>query len=258
MSRIIDIDRSIVPACDVDWATYARLTFALDKFPKIWAVKIGIALALGKHGLHAAVEQAHHHGLNVIYDHQKAGTDIHESTPQKFMDRMVEAKVDAVILFPLSGPAVQYEWTKAAQERELGVIVGGEMTHPRFLQGDFSNGKKDFQDYSYIFAKLGLGDITGYIRQDAPRDIFSLAAKMGVQDFVVPGNKPERITLYKEIIQSAGVKDPAFFSPGLIAQGGNLSDGAKAAGKCFHGIVGRALYQPDNIKKAAEELTSQI
>jgi orotidine-5'-phosphate decarboxylase len=253
MNRIINEERTIVPACDMDWPDYARLTHALDGTPKIVALKVGISLALGVHGLRETVEQAHNHGFKVIYDHQKAGTDIHEATPQIFMDRMAQAKVAAVILFPLSGPAVQFEWTKAAQERGIGVIIGGHMTHPRFLEGDQALGKKPGQDYTGEFSKLGLPSLTGYIRKGAPNEIYILAAKMGVRDFVVPGNKPEMIEQYRDAIVEAGCEDPAFFAPGIGVQGGGVR-----AEDSFHNIVGRGLYQADDIKKAAEKLTSQL
>ena len=50
----------------------------------------------------------------------KSRTDIHEETPQQFMDTMAEAGVHAVILFPQSGPVSQYEWIRASTERNLG------------------------------------------------------------------------------------------------------------------------------------------
>ena len=260
------LNRSIIPACDVDWPTYVRLIRALEGVPGIEAVKIGVALALCKEGLHSAVQIAHNAGLKVIYDHQKAGTDIHEATPGIFMDQLVLAQVDAVILFPQSGPAVQYEWTKAAQYRNLGVIIGGEMTHPRYLSDDTDDGKKEDQNYTEIFAEYGLGNIPGYIRTGAPRDIFKLACKMGVTDFVVPGNKPDRIRYFHGLATGLDVA-PTFYSPGLVAQGGDLKEGAKVVQECaekvqkvaeFHGIVGRALYQAENIHEAAVELTSQL
>ena len=59
--------------------------------------------------------------------------------------------------------------------------------------------------------------------------IYELAAKKGISDFVVPGNKPEKITEYREVVEHY-CKEPCFYSPGLIAQGGNLTESARAAG----------------------------
>ena len=203
------------------------------------------------------IEQENIHDKPIIYDHQKAGTDIHEEVPDKFMDAMIRSGVNAVILFPQSGPITEYEWIKAAQDRGLGVIVGGEMTHPRYLEGDFSETKN--KNYTEIFKNLGIErTLTGFIRKLAPDDMYEIAARMGVTDFVVPGNKPDRIKHYKSLIENCGVVDPAFYSPGLVAQGGEISEGAKAAGKRFHGIIGRGIHQAKDKKQAALDHTSQL
>ena len=74
---------------------------------------------------------------------------------------------------------------------------------------------------------------------------------------MVPGNKPDKILEYKQFLESKGVK-PIFYSPGLITQGGDLTESAKAAGDSWHAIIGRALYQADNIRKEAEVFVSKI
>ncbi len=181
-------------------------------------------------------------GKPVIYDHQKAGTDIPEETPQKFMDAMVISGINAIILMPQAGPITEYEWIKAAQERNLGVIVGGEMTHPRYKEGDLRNlGDKN---YTEIFRNLGIDrTITGFIRQHTPEDMYEIAARMGVKNFVVPGNKPDKIREYRKLIKNCGISGESYWSPGLVAQGGEISEGGKAAGERFHAIVGRGIYQ---------------
>lgn len=253
---IINMDKSVIPACDVTFKTYKKIVDATADVEKIGAYKVGISFL--DVGLKAVVDATRKHtDKPVIYDHQKAGTDIPESTPGEFMDSMVRAGINAVILFPQAGPITEYEWIVAAQERKLGVIVGGEMTHPRYLEGDLSQGKK--KDYNKIFRELGFErELSGYLRKDAPNDMYELAARMGVTDFVVPGNKPDRIRYYRDLIEKCGVKNPVFYSPGLVAQGGEISEGAKAAGKRFHAIVGRGIYEAKDMKKAAEELTSKL
>jgi orotidine-5'-phosphate decarboxylase len=49
-----------------------------------------------------------------------------------------------------------------------------------------------------------------------------------------------------------------FFAPGFVAQGGEITEAAKAAGKFWHAIVGRAIYEAEDIRKAAEEMTSKL
>lgn len=254
---IINIDRSVLPACDVPFGMIREIIAETHSLDKVGGYKYGVACL--HIGLNEVVKQ-HKEFTDKpsIYDHQKAGTDIHESTPERFMDAMVYAGIDAVILFPLAGPVTQYEWIRAAQERELGVIVGGMMTHPRFLETDCSNSKK--KDYTEIFEELGYvnGHLRGYIRKDAPTEMYRLAAAMGVTDYVVPGNKPAALRKYKEVIMDNKISKPVFYAPGLVAQGGDITEGAKAAGERFHAIVGRGIYAEADKKKAALELTSKL
>ena len=141
MRRIIQRDRSIIPACDIPLEIFQRIIEGTCDIGEVGAYKCGVSFL--DVGLETAVKIVREKcGKPFIYDHQKAGTDIHESSPDQFMDAMVRANVNAVILFPQAGPITEYEWIAAAQERNLGVIVGGEMTHPRFLDGDLSNSKK--------------------------------------------------------------------------------------------------------------------
>ena len=255
--QIIKQDRSIIPACDVPVGIFKEIVEDTANLEKVGGYKIGVSFL--HIGLRAVVELAREYtDKPIIYDHQKAGTDIHESTPDRFMDSMARAGVDAIILFPLSGPVTQYEWTKAAQDRGIGVIIGGMMTHPRFLETDCSNSKK--KDYVEVFEGLGYvnGRLRGYIRKDAPVEIYRLAAAMGVTDFVVPGNKPAALRRYKEVIMDNKISKPVFYAPGLVAQGGDITEGAKAAGERFHAIVGRGIYAAGNIRQAALELTSKL
>lgn len=265
MGKIIQLDRSIIPACDVPFEVYKNIVKATADIEKIGAYKVGVSFL--DIGLKAVVDAAREYtNKPIIYDHQKAGTDIHEMTPNQFMESMVRAGINAVILFPQAGPITEYEWIKAAQDRNLGVIVGGEMTHPRYMENDLREGKD--KNYTEIFKKLGIERaIPGFIRKFAPEDMYEIAARMRVTNFVVPGNKPDKIIHYKGIIESCGVTDPAFYSPGLVAQGGEISEGAKAAGKIFNGIAGRGTYWNKTekryntfkeIKEAALELTSKL
>lgn len=248
---IVSLDRSIIPACDAGFEDVKEIFRQTADVDMVGAYKVGVSLL--DVGLKAVVDAAREYtDKPVIYDHQKAGTDIHKSTPDKFMDAMVRSGIRAVILFPQAGPVTQYEWTKAAQERGLGVIVGGEMTHPRYLDDDRSDGR-----YDEVFEELGMKVPRGYLRASAPDEMYELAARMNVTDFVVPGNKPERIMHYRQLVEGLGVV-PVFYSPGLVAQGGKISEGAKAAGQCFHAIVGRGITEADNIRDAAVDLSRNL
>lgn len=231
---IIKIDRSIIPACDV--STIEKLEMIVKEtadVKKVGGYKIGLELAL-RFGLKELVKSIREYSDKpIIYDHQKAATDIPE-LGKKFCEACKESGVDIVIFFPQAGPETEKAWINAGKESGMGIIVGGEMTHKGYL------------------AKEG-----GWIRDDAPKRIYEIAAEMGVKDFVVPGNRPESIMAYKALIESKGV-EPVFYSPGLVAQGGDISESAKAAGKRWHAIVGRGLYEAKDIKKAAIELSSKL
>ncbi len=228
----IKLKRSIIPACDVPTLKLLdKLVKETCKVKGIGAYKIGFELVI-PYGIKEVIKTIRKRTkLPIIYDHQKGGTDIPEMG-EKFMKAI--KGVDSVILFPLAGPVSEEKWIKAAFKERLHIIVGGDMTHKGYLE------------------RAG-----GFIHNMAPKQIFKIAANLGVRDFVVPGNKPFMITEYRRFLESFGVK-PTFYSPGLIAQGGSLTEGAKAAGENWHAIVGRALYNSKNINRKAKELVKAI
>ena len=229
---IIKQNRSIIPACDV--ATLDELKkLVLDTYEVkgIGAYKIGFELVI-PYGMKKVVETIRNITDHpIIYDHQKAATDIPD-TGKKFMDACKGA--DAVILFPQAGPNTEEAWIKAANEAGMKIIVGGEMTHKGYLESD-----------------------NGFLNDNMPVRAYTIAANLGVTDFVVPGNKPAKILEYRKMLEAMGVK-PIFYSPGLVTQGGSITDGAKAAGDSWHAIVGRGIYQAEDMKKAAEELAREL
>lgn len=232
--KIIALKKSIIPACDfASLEKFRKLVAQTTRVKGIGAFKIGFSLALA-HGLPKTVKTARTlTRLPLIYDHQKAGTDIPDAG-EKFARACADAGVDAVIIFPQAGPETERAWIRAARGAGLGVIVGGEMTHAAFLARD-----------------------KGFIADNAPKRILEIAAREGVRDFVVPGNKPARVKEYRVFLEKLGVK-PILYSPGFVAQGGRLNEAARVAGCEWHAIVGRALYEARDFKKAAQQLVSQL
>lgn len=230
----IKIPKSIVPSCDFESIKgFERLVKETHDIEGIGAYKIGFELGL-KYGLPKVVEVCKKYTKKpIIYDHQKAGTDV-PFTGEKFAKVCREAGVDAVILFPQAGPDTERDWIRFAQKEGLKVIVGGEMTHKGYLSSE-----------------------GGFLKDSAPEEMYKVAMQNGVFEFVVPGNKPEKISHYKKLFESHGIK-PVLYSPGLVAQGGDITDSAKAAGDYWHAIVGRGLYEAQDIRKAALELTSRL
>src|SRR3989338_3238108 len=189
---IIKLKKSIIPSCDVDsLEKLSKLVKATCSVKGIGAYKIGFELVI-PFGMKEVVKVIRKHTkLPIIYDHQKAGTDIPEMG-SKFMNACKLA--DAVILFPQAGPETEAAWIKAAQQAKMKVIIGGEMTHRAYLKS-----------------------AGGFLDDDAPKRMYGIAASMEVTDFVIPGNKPDRCMEYHEMIK-AKIKKPVYYSPGLVTQ----------------------------------------
>lgn len=228
---IIKLKKSIIPSCDVSsLEKLSKLVKATCHVNGVGAYKIGFELVI-PFGMEKAVKTIRKFtGLPIIYDHQKAGTDIPEMG-SRFMEACSGA--DAVILFPQAGPETEAAWIKAAQKAKMNVIIGGEMTHQAYLK-----------------------EAGGFIDDNAPKRMYEIAASMGVTDFVIPGNKIEKSIEYANLIKKK-IKNPVFYSPGLIAQGGNISDLAKKLDS-WHAIVGRAIYGAKDMNKAAKELVKGL
>ena len=229
---IIKLNKSIIPSCYVsDLTRLKNLVKETCSVDGIGAYKIGLELCI-PYGICQVIDTIRKQtDLPIIYDHQKAATDIPE-LGEKFAKAV--KGVDAVILFPLTGPETEKAWINACKKAKFGVIVGGEMTHKAFLESE-----------------------GGFISEKESLKIYEIAAKEKINDYVVPGNKPEKIKLYKAFLEARGIK-PVFYSPGLIAQGGNITESAQAAGESWHAIVGRALYNAKDIHKAAKELVKNL
>lgn len=231
MAGIIEIDKSIIPACDVEKDKYEEIIRKTYNILQVGAYKIGAALGLSV-GLPTLVEIARKYtDKPLIYDHQKAGTDIPD-TGKGFVATLKKCGIDAMILFPLAGPATQTAWIQSAQEVDLPIIVGGYMTHERFCVSE-----------------------GGYVDDAAIKKMYSNAASHGVTDYVVPGNKPEVIREIRSLLLDSKV-DPVFYAPGFISQGGSIDEAASVAGGRWHAIVGRAIYEARDIQKAALSLTT--
>jgi len=230
---IIPQPRSIIPACDVGVEHYHALLKATADLPGVGGYKLGFALALAI-GLPRAVEIARRYTHKpLIYDHQKAGSDIPD-TGRVFARVCREAGIDSVILFPHAGPETQRAWIDYAKNEDLNVIVGGMMTHKKFVRSE-----------------------GGYVADEAVIELYELAANLGVNDYVVPGNNPVAISKIRAMLERERAH-PVFYSPGFSAQGGAVKEAVEAAGKNYHAIVGRGIYAAPDMRKAAEDFCEQI
>lgn len=231
--RIIKRDRSVIPACDVPLELYERIVRETANIEGIGGYKVGFFLGLD-YGLPKIVEIARKYtDKPIIYDHQKAGTDIPDMGG-KFAKICKKSGIDAVILFPQSGPETEKAWIEAAKKEGLGVIVGGLMTHPKYKKSE-----------------------GGFLADESILEMYMIAADLDVKDFVVPGNRPDDIRRIREALEEKEIA-PRFYAPGFVAQGGEITEATKVAGDHWHAIVGRGIYKAENIKKAALEYTSKI
>ncbi len=233
---LIPLQRSVIPACDVgELDIFEKVVKETGDIPGIGGYKIGIELA-NPYGLIEVMRRGREYtDKPFIFDQQKGGNDIPE-LGIKFADGLKKAGVEAAILFPFSSPNTQSEWTKALQDSGITVLVGGHMTHPKFLAIE-----------------------GGYIADDAPARIYTLAAEMGVRDFVVPGNKTDFVNQYRGLLEDIlGEDNFTLYAPGFVAQGGTISETGKVAGNNWHAIVGSGIYRAPDMRQAAIELTSQL
>ena len=168
--------------------------------------------------------------LPLIYDHQKAGPDVFDMAG-KFASLCALAKVDGLILFPIAGPRSVDSFVGETLKRELLPIVGGDLPFP---------------DYN---ASGG-----GYVIDQALERIIDRSIGLGVTCFVVPGHTPEKLRSLGPRVLSK-VSDPVFITPGIGPLGGRIEDLVRIVPQAsVIGVVGRAVYDAEDPRKAAEEL----
>ena len=227
---LFDLKHGIIPACDVE--TLDELKILVRETSDIVGVvgyKIGCILALN-HGISKVVATIREFSnLPIIYDHQKASTDIPQMG-EKFAEIFVNNDIQSVILFPQSGPKTEEAFISGLLNRGLVPMVGGEMTHPMYLSED-----------------------GGFIINDGPKEMYEVAAKIGVDFFILPGNKPNTIRKYHELIKSI-CDSPKYCMPGIGSQGGDIEKAFEALDNAqAYAIIGSSIYKAKDIKKSAKE-----
>lgn len=236
MARLFEgLNTGVIVACDV--STKEDLYKLINKTTDIEGIvgyKIGFMLGSGFGLRNLGPELKNYTDKPIIYDHQKAGTDI-PAMGEKFAKLMADSKIDAAIIFPQAGPVTQEGFIEGLINNGVIPISGGEMTHPKYL------------------AKDG-----GYIRDSAPNEMYALSLEKGVKDFVLPGNKPESIKRYVDGPFRNSKKDIGIHSPGHGKQGGILSEAIKAAFPIrYFGIVGGGIYKQEDMTAAAEKWANE-
>lgn len=240
MKRIIPRNKGLIPACDVSFIHNERLIEATYDIPEVVAFKL--PQRAGRKGWETWVREIRKHTSKpILIDTQKWIPDPVKKVNRDNIRAFKDAGIDAAFIFPVINFENLEDILKTAQNIDFGIIVGGEMTTK-------DKGRK------YLLESIASG-------------VYYHAAELGITDFVVPGTKPDRIECYKNLIASARIQNPVFYSPGFIAQGGKITKGLKAAGKRFHAIVGRGIYwnkeknrlnNVDEMRKATLNLAKKL
>jgi orotidine-5'-phosphate decarboxylase len=233
---VFSLDRGIILACDVDNLDVLTSLIEGSRFQKgVVGYKIGFSLAL-RFGLRKAAEAIRSStDLPLIYDHQKGGTDVPQMG-EPFARCCVEAGINGVIIFPHAGPETLRAFVEAIGRQSMVPIVGVVMTHAAYLS---SQG--------------------GFISDEAPSKICSLALDMGVEHFVLPGNRPEYLRRYSQEISSKTSAKVSALMPGIGAQGGQIRQAFESTNLSRrYAIVGSAIYAAAEPLKALEEFTSEV
>ena len=238
MKHIIHSEKSLIVAMDVDGAWFYDLMAALELVESIGAVKFGFFQS--NTGLESCVELARNTlgDIPIIYEHQRIGSGIAEAGA-KFAKALKRAGVDAVIIYPFTGPKIQEHWTKSLQDEGLGVFIGGMMTHGNFLVSE-----------------------GGYVADEAVLKLYSLAVKQGVNHFLVPGNKLPWVKKIKTLLdQELGTGKYVLCGNGFIRQGGDLLSCLELVDNRLHAIIGSAIYEHkkiEDMRKAAVLISNQL
>jgi len=225
---------SIALAADVETLPeLARLVVNAKDCPAVSAVKLGFSLAL-RHGLQATIAAVKSQAtLKVIYDHQKAGTDIPQMG-RPFAKTCREAGVDGVIIFPHAGPRTLEAFVAGALENQLVPIVGLMMTHPEYLAAD-----------------------GGYIVDSAPEAICESSLRLGVRNFVLPGTNLPVVRRFAGHLLAS--RDYTLWLPGIGNQGGTLGSALEAAHpNRAVGIIGSAIYSADDPREALIRFAAEV
>lgn len=238
--RLINEKRTPIFAADT---TLPRACAILEETSDLLgATKVGALLGYAEtlSKVSKRMRQVMSASVPLIFDHQKWPTDIPDISMQ-IADAIHAADFDAIIMFPESGPETQQACLDHCKDIGLRIIAGGHMTHKKYR----------CEDGGYI------------VRTDK---MFDLAARNGVHEFIVPGNQPEWIDHYRELIEKIlgrgnfDLAGPGFGDEYVVAQGGNVSQAAARAGESIHVIAGSLFIKKPitEARKTAIKIRSDL
>jgi len=235
--KLFKLKYGIIPACDVDdLDDLSNLIETTCFLEFIQGYKIGMDLVV-PYGIDQVTELIRKYTLlPIIYDHQKFGTDIPDICSGKILEKLKNAGIKAIIIFPQAGIETLQSVVQACKRIDLIPIVGGEMTHKGYF---ISEG--------------------GYIANNAPERMYLDAAKLGVEYFIIPGTKLKSMRRYSSRLKKI-VKEPKFLFPGVgKGQGGDIVAAFNTVKPHnSYAIIGRGIYAEKNKTEAAKKLWENV
>ncbi|MDP6707003.1 MAG: orotidine 5'-phosphate decarboxylase [Alphaproteobacteria bacterium] len=217
-SPLITAEAGIIPALDVDDAErLKRIVAATCEVDGVVGYKLGAVIAL-RLGLGPAIDAVR--GLTdlpVLYDHQKAGTDI-PSMSDGFTKACRDAGADGLVLFPLAGREAVRQFAERTRQRGMTPLVGGELPYPEYR------------------ARHG-----GFVHDGALGRILDEATAAGVDHVIIPANEPRKVRRHVGKVRKR-FERPSVFLPGIGTLGGSIDDAFGAADGCRrYAIIGRSI-----------------
>jgi orotidine-5'-phosphate decarboxylase len=226
--KLFSSQRGIIIAADVsDLDRLKNLVEISIGVPEVVGIKIGFILGL-KFSLPAVVWQIRkiNPEIPIIYDHQKAGTDI-PAMGKPFAKLCKESGINGIIFFPQAGPKTCESFVKATFDENLTPIIGLVMTHEMYLTFE-----------------------GGFIADNAPDRLCEIALDLGVRNFVLPGTKLD-ITKKYSLGKLAKYAPVNIMMPGIGKQGGSIISAFKAtANQNHYAIIGSAIYKSNKPKES--------
>lgn len=231
---LFEKEHGVITACDVvSLEQFRELVNKTHHIEGIVGYKVGVTLALS-YGLKTLTDIVRECcNLPVIYDHQKAGTDIPQMG-EKFAGVCCKGGIKSVIIFPQAGPETERAFIKAIIDKKMVPMVGGEMTHPAYMERE-----------------------EGFIRNNAPEEMYRIGAENGVEYFILPGNREQSLKKYNDILSEI-VNDPKYCMPGIGRQGGRIKKAFTILeGYSAYAIIGSSIYKSNNMEKSAKEFCEE-
>ncbi len=214
----MEVKNKIILALDVLSMDQAREL--LDEISDyLDTIKIGYPLVLAE-GLEAVTQVKEEYQCKIITDFKVA--DI-PATNQKIADVTFQAGADALIVHGFVGPDSVASCVESAKKQGKEVFLLTEMSHPGASQ----------------------------FLQPVSMDIARMGVEMGIQNYVGPSTRLDRLEKIRSIIG----KDSFLISPGVGTQGGDPKDTLKFADAL---IIGRSIYLAPDPVESLESIIDSI